>query len=127
MTNRIIVRTAPRLAVCFALAAATLTGMLATPAFADNDHDSRNNGWNQSRQGQVRPNDHDNRYNGWNQSRQAQARQRAWQQERWREAHRDYRYYRQPDVYYTAPPVVYQPPGYYQQSGPSINLNFPLH
>jgi hypothetical protein len=107
MTNRIRVRTAPRLAVFFVLAAATLSGMLATPAFADNDYDNRNNGWNQSRQ--------------------QQARQRAWQQERWREAHRYNRYYRQPDVYYTAPPVVYQPPGYYQQSGPSINLNFPLH
>jgi hypothetical protein len=31
-------------------------------------------------------------------------------------------YYRQPNVYYTAPPVVYQP--YYQQPGVLLNFNF---
>jgi len=120
MTNRITARFAPRLAVLVALAAAALTGTLATPAFADND--DWNNGSNQSRQQQSRQQQ-------WRQqqARQEEARQRAAQQERWREAHHYNRYYRQPDVYYTAPPVVYQPPGYYQQSGPSLNLNFPLH
>jgi Ni/Co efflux regulator RcnB len=125
MTNRITAHFAPRFAVLVALAAATLTGTLVTPAFADND--DWNNGWNQSRQQQSRQQQWRQQQWRQEQAREAQARQRAAQQERWREAHRYNRYYRQPDVYYTAPPVVYQPPGYYQQSGPSLNLNFPLH
>jgi hypothetical protein len=31
-----------------------------------------------------------------------------------------------PDVYYSAPPVVYPPSGYYAQPGISLNLNFPI-
>jgi hypothetical protein len=39
----------------------------------------------------------------------------------WREG-----YYHRPDVYYSAPPVVYPPTGYYQQPGVSLNFAFPL-
>jgi hypothetical protein len=108
MTNRIracLPAATLRLAVFFGLAAATLTGTLAYPAYAD---------------------DHDNRNRQWNESQREHARQQAWQQERWREAHRYNDYYRQPDVYYSAPPVVYQPPGYYQQPGASLNFSFPF-
>ena len=40
--------------------------------------------------------------------------------------HRYDGYYRQPNVYYTAPPVIYPPAGYYQQPGVSLNFNIPL-
>jgi hypothetical protein len=85
MTNRI---TGSLLAV---LANASLVGILATPAYADNDHGNgdRNRHWNQPRP--VQPRYH-------------------------------YGYYRQPDVYYSAPPVVYQP--YYPQPAPFLNLSF---
>ena len=66
-----------RLAMFCGLAAMTLTGALAVPAYADNDHDNRNKQWHESR----------------------------------REQPRYYGYYGQPNVYYTAPPVVYAPPG----------------
>lgn len=105
MTNRIRARlpsVTPRLALFFSLAAATLTGALATPAYAD-DHDRGDRRWNDSQ------------------------RQRAWQQERWRETHRYDNYYRRPDVYYSAPPVVYAPPAYYQQATPSLNFSFPFN
>ena len=93
MTNRI---TCSLLA---ALGTASLVGMLATPAYADNDHDNRyGNG-----------NGNGNRNRHWNQPQPVQ--------------HRYYDgYYRQPDVYYSAPPVVYQP--YYPQPAPFLNLNF---
>jgi hypothetical protein len=29
-------------------------------------------------------------------------------------------------MYYSAPPVVYQPPGYYQQPGASLSFIFPF-
>ena len=93
MTNRIS-GTRLRLAVFCGLAAATLTGTLAAPAFAD-DHDNRDRRWNESR----------------------------------RNDHRDegrYRYYSQPEYYYSAPPVVYRP-YYYQQPGASLNFSFPFH
>jgi len=101
MTHRI---NSCRTALFAACAAVALTGALATPALADNDHGYQNRNWNQSHQ--------------------EQARQRAWQQQRWQEAHRYDGYYRQPNVYYTAPPVVYQPQGYYQQPAASLNFNF---
>jgi hypothetical protein len=84
-----------RVAVLAAFATAFLVGMLATPAYADNDHDNGNG--------------HGNRNRHWNQPQPVQ--------------HRYYDgYYRQPDVYYSAPPVVYQP--YYPQPAPFLNLNF---
>jgi hypothetical protein len=33
---------------------------------------------------------------------------------------------RRPDVYYSAPPVVYPPYGYYAQPGISLNFGFPF-
>jgi len=44
----------------------------------------------------------------------------------WREAHHWDGFYRRPDVYYSAPPVVYPPYGYYQQPGVSLNFVFPI-
>jgi hypothetical protein len=90
-----------RLAVFCGLAAAALSGTLACPAYADNENDHRNKHWNESRQ--------------------AQAHQQNWQRAQWQEQR-----YRQPDVYYTAPPVVYPPPGYYQQPGPSFTFSIPF-
>jgi uncharacterized iron-regulated membrane protein len=86
------------LAVCFGLAVATLTGSLAGLAHAD---------------------DNDNRNRQWNGSRQEHAHQQVQQQEHRREPQHYQGYYRQPNVYYSAPPVVYQPPG------ASIYLGFP--
>jgi hypothetical protein len=87
-----------RLVGSFGLGAAVLVGSLAGPAYAD---------------------DHDNRNQQWNGSRQEHAQQQARQQERWHEQHQYQEYYRRPNVYYSAPPVVYQPPG------PSIYLSLP--
>ncbi|HXA25973.1 MAG TPA: hypothetical protein VNW90_27140 [Acetobacteraceae bacterium] len=88
MANR--VSATLRLVAFFGLAAAILTGSLAGPAYAD---------------------DQDNRNRQWNGSRQEHAHQQVHQQEHWQEQHRYQEYYRQPNVYYSAPPVVYQPPG----------------
>lgn len=53
-----------------------------------------------------------------------------WQEGRhqpnWDERNRYRGYYRQPDIYYSAPPVYYPPPVYYAPRGPSLNLTFPL-
>lgn len=126
MTNRIracLPAAMLRHAAVLVVATATMTGSLALPAFADNDRDDQNRGWNQSHRQQDRQLTlQQERQRAWQQERQ-----RAWQQARWREAHRYDGYYRQPDVYYNAPPVVYQPPGYYQQPGTSLNFNFPFH
>ena len=35
-------------------------------------------------------------------------------------------YYHRPDVYYSAPPVVYPPYGYYQQPGATFSLSIPF-
>jgi hypothetical protein len=97
MTNRITARitaSATRIAALLGLSTAAMIGILATPAYADNDHDNGHGNGNWNRHwNQPRPVEH--RYNG---------------------------YYRQPDVYYSAPPVVYQP--YYQAPAPLLNLNF---
>lgn len=39
----------------------------------------------------------------------------------WREG-----YYRRPDIYYSAPPVVYPPYGYYAQPGATFSFSFPI-
>jgi hypothetical protein len=79
-----------RLVVFFGLATATVSGSLAGSAYAD---------------------DHDNRNRQSNGSRQEHANQQVQHQEHWREQQRYQSYYRRPDVYSSAPPVVYQPPG----------------
>jgi hypothetical protein len=101
MDNRVNPRlptVALRLAVYFGLAAAALTGSLSGPSYAD---------------------ENDNRDRQWNGSHQEHAHQQVRQQEHWQEHQRYQGYYRQPNVYYTAPPVVYQP------QGPSIYLSLP--
>lgn len=35
-------------------------------------------------------------------------------------------YYRRPDIYYSAPPVIYPPYGYYQQPGATFSFSFPI-
>ena len=47
-----------RAAVLLALAAATLTGTLARPAYADDDHDRHGRGWRESRREPVRHDDY---------------------------------------------------------------------
>jgi len=44
-----------------------------------------------------------------------------WDHRGWREG-----YYRRPDVYYSAPPAVYPPYGYYAQPGPTFSFSFPI-
>ena len=54
----------------------------------------------------------------------ANDRDRRWEHGRgpgWRDG-----YYHRPDVYYSAPPVISPPMGYYQQPGASLNFTFPL-
>ncbi len=34
---------------------------------------------------------------------------------------------RQPDMYYGAPPIIYAPPGYYQQPGATLSFSFPFY
>lgn len=43
-----------------------------------------------------------------------------------RQEHRHYEYRQRPEVYYGPPPIVYAPPGYYQQPGVSLNFGIPL-
>ena len=79
-----------RLVGFLGLGTAILAGSLVGPAYAD---------------------DQDNRNRQWNGSRHEHARQQARQQDRWREQHQYQEYYRQPNVYYSVPPVIYQLPG----------------
>ena len=51
----------------------------------------------------------------------------ASQQEHWRNDYRQQGYYRGPDIYYRAPPVVVLPPTYYQPPGMTLNFGFPLY
>jgi Ni/Co efflux regulator RcnB len=90
------------ISAAFGLAAIGLTGFAVVPAFAD-DHDNRRANWNEGRDRQL------NHGNEWRREQERQ-RERILAQERWREAHRYDRYYRRPDVYYAAPPPVYQSP-----------------
>ena len=63
--------------------------------------------------------EHNDRYERQNEWRREQ--QRILQQQRWRELHRYDSYHRRPDVYYSAPPLVYQPPG------AALNFTFPFY
>lgn len=91
-----------RVTLLCGLLAATLTGVLAGPALADgHDHDRNDHG--HYRQG------HDE-HGGWH---------RRGPPERY-DGPRYQGYYRRPDVYYSAPPVVYLPPG------GSLNFSIPL-
>jgi hypothetical protein len=59
--------------------------------------------------------------------RERLAQQERWRErERWREQRHYNEYRRRPDVYYSAPPAVHQPPGYYRQPGASLNFGFPF-
>jgi len=84
------------------LAAATLAGMAATSAAHAADHDDHDRGHRQVHR-EFHPN------------------------ERSREARRYDDDDRRPDVYYSAPPIVYQPPIAYQQPGASLNFIFPFY
>ncbi len=92
-----------RVTLLCGLLAATLTVPLVRPALADgNDHWRHDHGHNQHRHDEDGRRQHHGppppRYEGPNYEG----------------------YYRQPDVYYSAPPVVYQPPN------ASIYFSFPL-
>lgn len=101
MPGRSAIRRLPalRLAALAGLTAATLAGPLASSAWADNDHDRRNEPHRQSEP----------------------HRQQAHRQEPPHYGGYDHR----PDVYYSAPPVVYEPP-VYQQPGPVLSLTIPF-
>ena len=91
-----------RVTLLCGLLAATLTGVLARPALADgNGHDRNDRG--HYRHG------HDE-HGGW----QHRGPPPPYDGPRYQG------YYRQPDVYYSAPPVVYMPPG------GSLNFSIPL-
>ena len=52
---------------------------------------------------------------------------RADNHDRWRDHHGCREgYYRRPDIYYSAPPVVYPPYGYYAQPGATFSFSFPI-
>ena len=88
-----------RVALLAGATVAILTGTFAAIAFAD-DHGNDHGRGNQARHGP----------------------QRGHPVERYRNGG----YNRGPDVYDTAPPVVYLPPNYYQQPAVSLNLIIPL-
>jgi hypothetical protein len=101
MTNRVC-----RFAVCFSLAAATLAGPLAGLARArDDDHARGDRAQGDRARGDRARGDRD----------------RGHERSTWREG-----YYRRPDVYYSAPPVISPPYGYYQQPGASFSLTIPF-
>ena len=56
-----------------------------------------------------------------------QYRKPPWKNGKWRDEYRHGGYYRQPDVYYGAPPVVLFPPRYNPQPGITLNFVFPLY
>ena len=63
---------------------------------------------------------------GYKKNGQHRPQERGYQPQRWQQAqHYDDRY-RRPDIYYTAPPVVYVPPGYYQPQGPTVIFSIPF-
>jgi hypothetical protein len=111
MTNRVC-----RFAVCFSLAAATLAGPLAGLAHARDDDRARGDRAQGDRaQGDRAQGD---RVQG---DRTRGDRAQGHERSAWREG-----YYRRPDVYYSAPPVVSPPYGYYQQPGASFSLTIPF-
>ncbi len=91
------------LTVCLMLLAA-VDGALVSPAYGQEDQ--RHDGWREHK-----------RHDGW----QQRARDDGWREH---EHHHDYRL--RPDVYYSAPPVVVMPRGYYAQPGATLNLSFPF-
>jgi hypothetical protein len=105
MTNQI---RAVRLAVGFALVA-MLTGAPASPARAD-EHGRA--GW----QGRERDEGQEPRRDGWREHGHDK-----------RPEHDRYNNYGQrPDIYYSAPPVIVAPRGYYTQPGATLNFNLPF-
>lgn len=97
-------RSTLRCAAILGLATATLAGGFAKPASAEHRDD---------RHAERRDERRDER-----------------REERRFHARHDYQYggyYRRPGYYYAPPPTVYQPYGYYQQPGASLNFNFPFY
>lgn len=91
------------LAAVLGMAAALATGTIPAPAAAD-DHPTfrRNDAHPAPAHQQFADRDH-----GWGGNRHYEERGRR-------------------DYYYSAPPVVYAPQGYYVQPGPSLYFSFPL-
>jgi hypothetical protein len=103
-----------RLAVCLVLAA-TLGGVLTGSAKAD-EH-GRDEWRDHARHGDDRHRE-DSRREDW--------RHEDWRHEDWRHESRRDEYRHRPDVYYSAPPVVEAPRGYYAQPGASLNFSLPF-
>lgn len=107
MNNRIghALRAPPlRLAAVLSLAAAFVIGTIAVPAHADDHGRGKGHGAQRGSEGQQFA-DRDHREGG----------------------HRHYEQRGGRDYYYSAPPVVYAPPGYYQQPGATLYYSFPLY
>jgi len=85
------------LAVGLGLAAATLTGTLAGPAYGQDNGNQRHQAPRYAPMHRAPPPQYNNGY-----------------------------YYNQPNVYYSAPPVFVAPPVYYEQPAPLLMFNFPL-
>jgi hypothetical protein len=87
-----------------------LMGGLASPAFADHDHDwwHDRGDWHE----------HEWREHEW--------REREWREHEWREHHP---YYAPPVVVSPPPPVIYEPPPvvYAQPVSPGISVILPIH
>ena len=93
-----------RLATFLGLAAAVAAGTLAAPAHANTYANGTGND-----------------------ARHAPARQQVAERDHGWGGHRRYEQRGGRDYYYSAPPVVYPPYGYYQQPGPSLYFSFPLY
>lgn len=65
--------------------------------------------------------DHDNRDGDRHQPHRPPPPHQVVQHDQWRHPHRYDDRYREPDMYYSAPPVIYQPPG------PSFSVIVPLY
>ena len=105
MTNQI---RALRLAIGVALVA-MLTGAPATPGRAD---EHGRDGWqDHGRDERQEPRHDGGREHG---------------HDRWQEHDRYSNYGQRPDIYYSAPPVIVAPRGYYTQPGATLNFNLPF-
>jgi hypothetical protein len=98
-----------RLTLCIVLAAGTLGSALPSPARAD---EHGRDGWEEHGHDGWREHGHD--------------RWREHTGDRWREYDRYDDYRHRPDVYYSAPPVIVAPRGYYVQPGATLNFNLPF-
>jgi hypothetical protein len=105
-----------RLALLGATLALPLAATLVPPAHAQSREDRGHEGRSYEGRG------HDDHGRG----RAEDRRDRNRDQGRWRDQNSYGGYYHRPDLYYSAPPVVVQHPGYYRQPAPAFNFQVPF-